>query len=78
MKAVTVESPKPKDKSHKYTELLYDRDADRGETADYPKYTGVRLALGRDVYVKIHIPAKITIELNDEFEFIVDEADKIK
>ena len=78
VKAVTVESPKPKDKSHKYTELLYDRDADRGETADYPKYTGVRLALGQDVYVKIHIPAKITIELNDEFEFIVDEADKIK
>ena len=45
---------------------------------DYPKYTGVRLELGKDVYVKIHIPAKITIELNDELKFIVDEADKIK
>ena len=33
VKAVTVESPKPKDESHEYTELLYDRDADGGETA---------------------------------------------
>lgn len=78
VKKVDVLAPKPKDSSHTYTILLYDRDADKGETADYPKYTGVRVQVGREVYVKIHIPAKITIELADDFEFIMEDTDPIK
>lgn len=78
VKKVDVLAPKPKDSSHTYTVLLYDRDADEGETADYPKYSGVRVEVSREVYVKIHIPAKITIELADDFEFIMEDADQIK
>lgn len=78
VKKVDVISPKPKDPSHTYTVLLYDRDADSGETADYPKYTGVRVKVNNEDYIKIHIPAKITIELADDFEFIMEDTDPIK
>lgn len=78
VKKVDVHAPKPRDSSHPYTILLYDRDADGGEKADYPKYTGVRVEVGKKVYVKVHIPAKITIELADDFEFIMEDADPIK
>lgn len=78
VKKVDVLAPKPKDPSHTYTVLLYDRDADSGEAADYPKYTDVRMKVQNEVYVKIHIPAKITIELADDFEFIMEDTDPIK
>ncbi|MDD3360215.1 MAG: Hint domain-containing protein [Hespellia sp.] len=78
VKSVNVIDPMPKDASHLYTELLYDRDPDAGETADYDKFTGVRHEWDKKVYVNIHIPAQVEITLGDNCEFLVEETDIVK
>lgn len=78
VKKTEVIDPAPSVQGHEYTVLLYDRDPDSGETADYPQYKDVRMDYKGSVYIKIHIPAKIHIVLDDPFEFIIDEDDPIK
>lgn len=78
IKSAEVIDPAPKVQGHEYTVLLYDREPDSGETADYPEYKDVRMDYKKEVYIKIHIPVKIKIVLDDSFEFIINEDDPIK